>query len=206
MKDCIRLLALARGRASAPPSQPRRSPTSRSASASRSPARPRRSAFRCKNGIMLWPKAVAGEKLNVIILDDATDPTQGRARTRAASSPKTTSTHPRLGGDAGRGRDGRRRRRSATRVQLTLSPVPSLPEGKDAWAFRLPQSTAVMAHPDRRLLEEASASRPSASSAIPTPTAKLAERHHAARREGRHQAASTSSASRAPTRASPARR
>ncbi|HWK84686.1 MAG TPA: ABC transporter substrate-binding protein, partial [Caldimonas sp.] len=31
----------------------------------------------CKNGILLWPQTVAGEKLNVIILDDATDPTQG---------------------------------------------------------------------------------------------------------------------------------
>ena len=30
----------------------------------------------CKNGILLWPSTVAGEKLNVIILDDATDPTK----------------------------------------------------------------------------------------------------------------------------------
>src|SRR4051794_7172331 len=30
-----------------------------------------------KNGIALWPKEVAGEKLNVIILDDATDPSLG---------------------------------------------------------------------------------------------------------------------------------
>ncbi|MEP7058030.1 MAG: branched-chain amino acid ABC transporter substrate-binding protein, partial [Caldimonas sp.] len=28
-----------------------------------------------KNGIELWPKTIAGEKLNVIVLDDATDPT-----------------------------------------------------------------------------------------------------------------------------------
>jgi ABC-type sugar transport system substrate-binding protein len=31
----------------------------------------------CKNGIELWPKTLGGEKLNVIILDDATDPTVG---------------------------------------------------------------------------------------------------------------------------------
>ena len=31
----------------------------------------------CQNGIKLWPTTVAGEKLNVIILDDATDPTIG---------------------------------------------------------------------------------------------------------------------------------
>ena len=30
-----------------------------------------------KNGITLWPKEIAGEKLNVIMLDDATDPTIG---------------------------------------------------------------------------------------------------------------------------------
>ena len=30
-----------------------------------------------KNGIELWSKTVAGEKLHVIILDDATDPTVG---------------------------------------------------------------------------------------------------------------------------------
>ena len=30
-----------------------------------------------QNGIKLWPTTVAGEKLNVIILDDATDPTIG---------------------------------------------------------------------------------------------------------------------------------
>ena len=31
----------------------------------------------CKNGITLWPTSIGGEKLNVIILDDATDPTIG---------------------------------------------------------------------------------------------------------------------------------
>ena len=35
-----------------------------------------------KNGIALWPKEIAGEKLNVIVLDDATDPTKGVQNTR----------------------------------------------------------------------------------------------------------------------------
>jgi branched-chain amino acid transport system substrate-binding protein len=35
-----------------------------------------------KNGIALWPTSIAGEKLNVIILDDATDPTVGVKNTR----------------------------------------------------------------------------------------------------------------------------
>src|ERR1700712_3783049 len=30
-----------------------------------------------KNGIALWPQTIAGEKLNVIVLDDQTDPTIG---------------------------------------------------------------------------------------------------------------------------------
>src|SRR5512145_1629817 len=29
------------------------------------------------NYIKLWPQSIAGEKLNVIVLDDATDPTKG---------------------------------------------------------------------------------------------------------------------------------
>ena len=29
------------------------------------------------NQVKLWPKEIAGEKLNVMVMDDATDPTQG---------------------------------------------------------------------------------------------------------------------------------
>ena len=35
-----------------------------------------------RNGIALWPTSIAGEKLNVIVLDDATDPTLGVKNTR----------------------------------------------------------------------------------------------------------------------------
>ena len=35
-----------------------------------------------QKGIALWPKEIAGEKLNVILLDDATDPTKGVQNTR----------------------------------------------------------------------------------------------------------------------------
>nr|HET7860259.1 ABC transporter substrate-binding protein [Caldimonas sp.] len=35
-----------------------------------------------KNGIALWPKEIGGEKLNVIVLDDGTDPTKGVQNTR----------------------------------------------------------------------------------------------------------------------------
>ena len=33
-----------------------------------------------QNQFKLWPATVAGEKLNVIILDDATDPTKGEGK------------------------------------------------------------------------------------------------------------------------------
>ena len=98
-----------------------------------------------KNGILLWPDSVAGEKLNVIILDDATDPTQGVKNARkfvtedkvdlilgSAATPIAAAIAPVA--------------TEAKTVQLALSPV-VLPEGKDAWTFRLPQSTAVMAVP-----------------------------------------------------------
>ncbi|MBS0447479.1 MAG: ABC transporter substrate-binding protein [Proteobacteria bacterium] len=98
-----------------------------------------------KNGIALWPQTLAGEKMNVIILDDATDPTQGVKNARrfvtedkvdviigsaatpiaAAMADVATESHT---------------------VQLMLSPV-NLPPGKDDWSFRLPQSTAVMSIP-----------------------------------------------------------
>ncbi|MDQ6629045.1 MAG: ABC transporter substrate-binding protein [Pseudomonadota bacterium] len=99
-----------------------------------------------RNGIMLWPSTVAGEKLVVIILDDATDPTQGVKNARrfvsedhvdlilgSAATPIAVAMAPVAA--------------EAQTVQLTLSPIPPLPEGKDAWSFRLPQSTAVMAIP-----------------------------------------------------------
>ena len=98
-----------------------------------------------KNGIMLWPTTMAGEKLNVIILDDATDPTIGVKNARrfvtedkvdiiigSAATPIAAA----MSDVAAEGQT----------VQLMLSPV-NLPEGKGAWSFRMPQSTAVMAIP-----------------------------------------------------------
>ena len=98
-----------------------------------------------KNGIALWPKEVAGEKLNVIVLDDATDPGQAVKNTRrfltedkvdlilgSAATPVAAA----MADVAAEGKT----------VQLALSPV-ALPPGKDAWTFRMPQSTGVMAIP-----------------------------------------------------------
>ena len=98
-----------------------------------------------KNGIALWPKEVAGEKLNVIILDDATDPGQAVKNTRRFLSEDKvdlilgSAATPVAAAMADVAAEGKT-------VQLALSPV-ALPPGKDAWTFRMPQSTAVMAIP-----------------------------------------------------------
>lgn len=98
-----------------------------------------------KNGMALWPTTIAGQKLNVIILDDATDPTLGVKNARrfvtedkvdvivgSAATPIAAA----MSDVAAEGQT----------VQLMLSPV-NLPEGRGTWSFRMPQSTAVMAIP-----------------------------------------------------------
>ena len=98
-----------------------------------------------RNGIALWPKEIAGEKLNVIVLDDATDPTKAVQNTRRFLNEDkvdlivgSTAT-PVAAAMADVAAEGKT-------VQLMLSPV-NLPEGRGGWSFRMPQSTAVMAIP-----------------------------------------------------------
>src|SRR5829696_2850802 len=98
-----------------------------------------------KNGIALWPTSIAGEKLNVIVLDDATDPTKAVQNTRRFLTEDkvdlivgSTAT-PVAAAMADVAAEGKT-------VQLMLSPV-NLPEGRGAWSYRMPQSTAVMAIP-----------------------------------------------------------
>ncbi|HEV7575804.1 MAG TPA: ABC transporter substrate-binding protein [Caldimonas sp.] len=98
-----------------------------------------------KNGIALWPKEIAGEKVNVILLDDATDPTTAVKNTRkfinedkvdVVVGSVATPVAAAMADVAAEGKT----------VQLMLSPV-NLPEGRGGWSFRMPQSTAVMAIP-----------------------------------------------------------
>ncbi len=96
------------------------------------------------NAIKLWPTSIAGEKLKVIVLDDATDPTNGVKNARRfvtddkvdiiVGSIATPVAIP-MAGVA----------EEAATVQLCLAPA-ALPPGKDNWTFRMPQSNAVMAH------------------------------------------------------------
>lgn len=95
------------------------------------------------NQIKLWPKSIGGEKLNVIVLDDATDPTKGVTNAKRF----VTEDH----ADIIMGS-------VATPVAIPMADValesntphfmfsPAvLPAGKDAWSFRVPQGNAVMA-------------------------------------------------------------
>jgi branched-chain amino acid transport system substrate-binding protein len=96
------------------------------------------------NQIKLWPTTIAGEKVRVIVLDDATDPTNGVKNAKRfvtdekvdiiMGSVATPVAIPMAGVAA-----------EAETVQLSFSPA-VLPAGKDGWTFRMPQSNAVMAH------------------------------------------------------------
>ena len=96
------------------------------------------------NYIKLWPTEIAGEKLKVIVLDDATDPTKG------VSNAKKFVTEDKVDIIMGS---------AATPVAIAMADTAAesgtpqfmfspavLPAGKDYWAFRLPQGNAVMAH------------------------------------------------------------
>jgi branched-chain amino acid transport system substrate-binding protein len=97
-----------------------------------------------QNQFKLWPATLAGEKVNLVILDDATDPTKGVQNAKrfvtqdnvdviigSAATPVAIPIAD-VATESGT-------------VQLAASPA-ALPPGKDAWTFRLPQSTAVMAN------------------------------------------------------------
>ncbi|AMM25334.1 ABC transporter substrate-binding protein [Variovorax sp. PAMC 28711] len=96
-----------------------------------------------KNGIMIWPKTIAGETLKVVVLDDASDPTLGvKDAQRLVTEDKvdvivgssaTPVAIPMADVTA-----------EAGTPQLATSPA-GLPPGKDKWFFRMPQSNDVMA-------------------------------------------------------------
>jgi len=97
-----------------------------------------------KNQIALWPEKIAGEKLKVIVLDDATDPTQGVKNTRRLVTEEKVDL---IVGSAATpvGIAMADVAVESQTVQLAATPI-GLPAGKDSWTFRLPQSNDVMAH------------------------------------------------------------
>lgn len=92
-----------------------------------------------KNALALWPTEIAGEKINLIVLDDVGDPTTATKNARrfederadvfigSANTPSTIAMA-----------------QVAYEVQLPqLSPAPAeLAEGKDAWTFRMAMPAA----------------------------------------------------------------
>ena len=97
-----------------------------------------------KNQFLLWPQTIAGEKVNLIILDDATDPTKGVVNAKRFITEDKVDI---IGGSAATPVAAAMAdvASEAATVQIAFSPV-ALPPGKDVWTFRLPQSTVVMAH------------------------------------------------------------
>jgi len=96
------------------------------------------------NGFKLWPDAIAGEKLKLVVLDDATDPSTGVKNTRRLVTEDKvdlilgSSTTPISVAMADVAAE------SGT-LQIAISPPP-LPPGKDTWTFRMAHSAGVIAH------------------------------------------------------------
>jgi branched-chain amino acid transport system substrate-binding protein len=97
------------------------------------------------NQFKLFPKTIAGEKVNLIVLDDASDPGKGVNNARrfitedkvdmiigSSITPVSAAMIP-LAADA-------------KTVQLAVSPVGGPPE-QERWLFRLPQGADVIAYP-----------------------------------------------------------
>jgi branched-chain amino acid transport system substrate-binding protein len=94
--------------------------------------------------LALFPKTIAGEKVNLIILDDASDPGKGVSNAKRLISedkvdvilgscltPVAAAMAPVMA--------------EAKTLQIAASPV-GVPPGQDQWLFRLPQGNDVMAH------------------------------------------------------------
>jgi branched-chain amino acid transport system substrate-binding protein len=96
-----------------------------------------------KNQIALWPTSIAGEKLNVTVLDDATDPTNGvKNARRFVTEDKVDLIVGSVATPVGVAiADVALETKTP---QLALTPI-GLPPGKDAYSFRMPQSNGVMA-------------------------------------------------------------
>ena len=96
-----------------------------------------------KNGLALWPDNIAGEKVKLIVLDDASDPSQASKNAKRLISEDKVDVI--LGSSATASAIAMSEvAAEGQTVQLASSPL-VLPEGKGAWTFRLPQSTLVMA-------------------------------------------------------------
>src|SRR4051812_9206881 len=94
--------------------------------------------------LAMFPQQIAGEKVNLIVLDDASDPGKGVSNTRrlitedkvdvilgSCLTPVAAAMAPVAAENK--------------TLQIAASPV-GVPPGQDQWLFRLPQGNDVMAH------------------------------------------------------------
>lgn len=95
------------------------------------------------NGVKMWPATIGGEKVSVVILDDATDPTKGVQNARRFVNQDKVDVIVGSGATPVAIPMADVASESGT-PHLALSPI-GLPPGKDGWSFRMPQSNAVMA-------------------------------------------------------------
>jgi len=96
------------------------------------------------NGVKMWPATVAGEKIKIVMLDDATDPTKGVQNARRFVNEDKVDLILGSGVTPVAIAIASVAMESKT-VQLATSPI-GLPAGADAWTFRMPQSNGVMAN------------------------------------------------------------
>jgi branched-chain amino acid transport system substrate-binding protein len=97
------------------------------------------------NQFKLWPKEIAGEKVNLIILDDASDPGKGVQNARRFVTDdkvdmifggSITTVSAAVAPVAA----------EAKTTQISIAPV-GVPPEQERWLFRLPQGFTVMAYP-----------------------------------------------------------
>jgi branched-chain amino acid transport system substrate-binding protein len=92
----------------------------------------------------MWPKSLGGQAIEVVVLDDATDPTKGVQNARRFVNEDKVDVIVGSGVTPVAIAMSDVAMESHT-PQLALSPI-GLPPGKDAWSFRMPQSNGVMAN------------------------------------------------------------
>ncbi len=94
--------------------------------------------------LQLFPKEIAGQKINLIILDDASDPGKGVSNTRRLITEDKVDVI--LGSCLTPVAAAMAPVAAENKVlQVAASPV-GVPPGQDHWLFRLPQGNDVMAH------------------------------------------------------------
>ena len=97
------------------------------------------------NQFKLWPQTIAGEKVELIVLDDASDPGKGVTNARRFVTDdkvdivfggSITTVSAAVAPVAA----------EAKTAQISIAPV-GVPADQERWVFRLPQGFTVMAHP-----------------------------------------------------------